>query len=75
MIMKFQGGFMNEEQVKGNWKQLTGQLKEKWGKLTDNDLKQVEGRAEILAGKVQEHYGKAKDEALNEVNEFFKTLK
>lgn len=66
---------MNEEQMKGNWKQINGQLKEKWGKLTDNDLLEAEGRAENLAGKVQEHYGKAKDEAIIEVNEFLKTLK
>lgn len=66
---------MNEDEVKGNWKQITGQLKEKWGKLTDDDFVQAEGRADYLAGKVQEHYGHAKDEALKEVNEFFKNLK
>lgn len=63
---------MNEEQVKGNWKQLTGQIKKKWGKLTDNDLMEAEGHIENLAGKIQVHYGKAKEEALTEVNDFFK---
>lgn len=66
---------MNEDQIIGNWKQISGQLKEKWGKLTDNDLKVYEGRNEYLAGKIQEHYGQAKDEALQEVNEFFKSFK
>ena len=66
---------MNEEQIKGNWKQIKGQLKEKWGKLTDDDIVQAEGRSDFLAGKVQERYGQAKDEALKEVNEFFKALK
>ena len=60
---------------KGNWKQIKGQLKEKWGKLTDDELTQAEGRTDFLAGKVQERYGQAKDEALKEVNEFFKELK
>jgi uncharacterized protein YjbJ (UPF0337 family) len=63
---------MNEEQIKGNWKQFSGKIKEKWGKLTDNDLKEVEGRAEVLAGKIQTRYGKAKDVAQQEVNDFFK---
>lgn len=66
---------MNQDQIMGNWKQIAGQLKEKWGKLTDDELKQYEGRNEYLAGKIQEHYGKAKDEALNEVNDFFKSFK
>jgi uncharacterized protein YjbJ (UPF0337 family) len=66
---------MNEEQVKGNWKQITGQIKEKWGKLTDDEVTQAEGRTDYLAGRVQEKYGQAKDEALKEVNEFFKAIK
>lgn len=66
---------MNEEQIKGNWKKFTGQFKQKWGKLTDNDLQEAQGRAEYLAGKVQERYGKKKDEALKEVNEFFENIK
>jgi uncharacterized protein YjbJ (UPF0337 family) len=66
---------MNEDQIKGNWKQITGQLKEKWGKLTDDELTQAEGRADYLAGKVQERYGQSKDAALKEVNDFFEALK
>ncbi len=66
---------MNEEQIKGNWLQIKGQLKEKWGKLTDDEITQAKGKAEYLAGKIQEHYGKTKDEAMKEVNDYFKTLK
>jgi uncharacterized protein YjbJ (UPF0337 family) len=62
---------MNEEQIKGNWKQLTGQIKEKWGKITDDELTQAAGRSEYLAGRVQERYGQTKEEALQEVNDFF----
>lgn len=52
---------MNEDIVKGNWKQLSGKIKAKWGKLTDNDLEKAEGNKVYLLGKLQEHYGLAKD--------------
>lgn len=65
---------MNEDRIKGQWKQLAGKLKTKWGKLTDDDLKQTEGNSEYLVGKVQERYGLAKDEAEKQVKEFQKGL-
>lgn len=48
---------MNEDRIKGQWKQLTGKLKAQWGKLTDDDLTVAEGNSEYLAGKLQERYG------------------
>jgi len=66
---------MNKETVKGQWKQLKGQVRKQWGKLTDDDLDQIHGNAEILAGKIQERYGRAKDEAQKEVDRFFKEQK
>ncbi len=66
---------MNEDRIKGKWKQLTGTVKEKWGKLTDDDLKVAEGNAEYLTGKVQERYGIARDEAERQVREFERSLK
>lgn len=65
---------MNEDQIKGNWKQIKGNLKEKWGKLTDDEIIESDGRADFLAGKIQERYGKTKDMALEEVNAFFKSF-
>jgi uncharacterized protein YjbJ (UPF0337 family) len=65
---------MNEDKIKGQWKQLAGKLKSKWGKLTDDDLKIVEGDSEYLAGKLQEHYGVARDEARRQVKEFGRSL-
>jgi len=38
---------MNEDRIKGQWKQLAGKLKEKWGKLTDNDLQRADGSSEV----------------------------
>lgn len=61
---------MNEDRIKGQWKQLQGKLKARWGKLTDDDLKVAEGNAEYLTGKLQERYGMAKDEAMKQVKEF-----
>jgi uncharacterized protein YjbJ (UPF0337 family) len=60
---------MNQDTIKGNWKQLSGKLKEKWGKLTDDDLQASEGNNEYLMGKLQEHYGIAKDKAKEHLKE------
>jgi uncharacterized protein YjbJ (UPF0337 family) len=65
---------MNEDKIKGQWKQLAGKLKTKWGKLTDDDLKISEGNSEYLAGKIQERYGIARDEAHKQVKEFGRSL-
>ena len=65
---------MNEDRIKGQWKQLAGKIKTQWGKLTDDDLKIAEGNSEYLAGKVQERYGIARDEAKKQVEEFGRHL-
>lgn len=65
---------MNEDIIKGKWKQLTGTVKQQWGKLTDNDLTVLEGNRDYLIGKVQERYGIAKDEAAKQVREFERSL-
>jgi len=56
------GDRMNWDRIQGNWKQVTGRVKEQWGKLTDDDLDVIAGRREQLAGKIQERYGLAKDD-------------
>jgi uncharacterized protein YjbJ (UPF0337 family) len=61
---------MNEDVLKGKWKEIQGGIKEKWGKLTDNDLTQVEGNIEKLLGLLQQRYGYAKDQAEKEYNDF-----
>jgi uncharacterized protein YjbJ (UPF0337 family) len=63
---------MNNDRMTGNWHQLKGHVKEQWGKLTDDDLKQLEGKGEQLAGKLQERYGLARDEAERQAKEFRK---
>jgi len=61
---------MNWDTIKGNWKQFKGQVRQKWGKLTDNDVEQVAGAKDQLVGKLQERYGYAKDQAEREINDF-----
>jgi uncharacterized protein YjbJ (UPF0337 family) len=61
---------MNWDTVKGDWKQFKGKVKEKWGKLTDDDLNKIQGRRDQLAGAIQKHYGIAKDEAEKQLKEF-----
>ncbi|MBN3832039.1 CsbD family protein [Burkholderia sp. Ac-20344] len=65
---------MNEDKIKGQWKQLAGKLKAKWGKLTDDDLKVADGNREYLTGKIQERYGIARDAAEKQLKEFDREL-
>jgi len=58
---------MNSDTIKGQWHQLKGKAKERWGKLTDDDMKRVEGNAEQLSGIIQERYGIARDKAEKEI--------
>lgn len=61
---------MNQEQIKGRWKEVKGKVKEQWGKLTDNDLLEIEGDQDQLVGRVQQRYGVAKEEAEKQVRDF-----
>jgi uncharacterized protein YjbJ (UPF0337 family) len=61
---------MNDDVLKGQWNQLKGSIREKWGKLTDDDLDQVQGKGEQLVGKIQERYGFAKEDAQREFDDW-----
>ena len=65
---------MNNDIIKGKWKQLSGSIQKQWGKLTDDDLTVAEGTRDYLSGKIQERYGIAKDAAEDQIKEFEKTL-
>jgi uncharacterized protein YjbJ (UPF0337 family) len=54
---------MSWQQVEGNWRQFVGEVKQRWGKLTDSDLSECEGNREKLVGKLQELYGMTADQA------------
>jgi uncharacterized protein YjbJ (UPF0337 family) len=65
---------MNSDQLEGKWKQVKGEVREKWGKLTDDDMQIIGGRQEQLIGRVQQRYGIAREAATNEVDAFLKQL-
>ena len=62
---------MNLDTIQGKWKQVMGDVKIQWGKLTDDDMTQIDGNKDKLIGMVQERYGKSKEAAQAEVNKFY----
>jgi len=58
---------VNTDVLEGKWKQMRGQMKEWWGKLSDDDLDVIAGKREKLIGTLQEKYGWARRDAENEV--------
>ena len=58
---------MNEDIFKGQWKQLRGEVRQRWNKLTDDDLDVVDGKLESLEGRLQERYGWEKERVRNEI--------
>lgn len=66
---------MNQDILKGKWKEMKGGLKEQWGKLTDDDLTVLEGKQEKLVGILQERYGYTKDKAETEYKKFIGRFK
>jgi uncharacterized protein YjbJ (UPF0337 family) len=65
---------MNEDIIKGRWKQIKGSIKQQWGQLTDDDLTRLEGDRDYLLGKIQERYGISKDKAEEQLREFERRL-
>lgn len=61
---------MNWEQIQGKWQEYKGQAKQRWGKLTDNDLTVINGKRDVLAGKLLATYGKSKEVVEKEIAEF-----
>ncbi len=61
---------MNWNQIEGNWKEFSGQIKSQWGKLTDDDLTEAAGKRDKIVGAVQKRYGVAQQEAEKQVRKF-----
>ena len=59
---------MNWDRIEGNWKQMKGAIKEKWGKLTDDEFDQIGGKKDKLVGAIQERYGMSRDDADREID-------
>jgi uncharacterized protein YjbJ (UPF0337 family) len=65
---------MNWDRIQGDWKQVAGKAREKWGKLTEDEITVVAGRREQLAGMIQERYGLAKEEVEKEIASWQRTV-
>ncbi|WP_298839122.1 CsbD family protein [uncultured Roseobacter sp.] len=66
---------MNWDIIKGNWSQMTGDIKAKWGELTEDEISEVSGEREKFVGLIQEKYGYAKSDAEHQVDAFFRDVK
>lgn len=61
---------MNSDQFEGKWKQLKGGVKQRWGKLTDDDVTALSGKKDEFVGKLQERYGITREQAQREADEW-----
>ncbi|MGA2983938.1 MAG: CsbD family protein [Terriglobia bacterium] len=66
---------MNWDQIAGKWSQIKGAVRQKWGKLTDDDLEVIAGSKDKLVGRIQERYGIAKEQAQRQLDEWCKTVR
>jgi uncharacterized protein YjbJ (UPF0337 family) len=64
---------MNADQLQGKWKEIKGVVRERWGRLTDDDLDVIAGQQEQLIGRIQNRYGIAREEAQKQVDEWMRT--
>jgi uncharacterized protein YjbJ (UPF0337 family) len=65
---------MDWTRVEGNWKQMKGRVKERWGELTDDDLTAIAGRRDRLEGVIQERYGYAKERVRKEIEDWYRSM-
>ena len=65
---------MNTDVLEGKWRQVRGQVRERWGKITNDELDQIAGKRDQLIGKIQEKYGLARDEAEQQLDEFLEDI-
>ena len=65
---------MNWDKIEGDWKQFKGQIRSKWGKLTDDDVETIAGKKDQLLGRLQERYGYKRDDAERELDSWIKSV-
>jgi len=65
---------MNRNTLQGSWKQIKGNVKNKWGKLTDDDLEQASGNFDVLVGSLQKRYGLERQAAEKQLDEFISAI-
>lgn len=60
---------MNEQLIKGKWKEIKGEIQKTWGKITGDEIEQTQGNIKSISGLIQQKYGLAKDEASQKLND------
>lgn len=65
---------MDNDRYEGQWKQMKGRIKEQWGVLSDDDLKEAEGHEDYLVGRIQEKTGERKDAIRSRLREMERSL-
>ena len=65
---------MTWDEIKGNWREYKGRVREKWGELTDDDIDRIAGKRDQLLGILQNRYGKTREAAEKEIKEFEERL-
>lgn len=63
---------MNRDIFQGKWEEIKGQMKQFWGKLTDDDLKEIQGNQQEIFGKLRKHYGYSEDQVKQAIKDFQK---
>jgi uncharacterized protein YjbJ (UPF0337 family) len=66
---------INWDQIAGKWSQAKGEIRQKWGKLTDDDLEVIAGSRDKLAGRIQVLYGMVKEDAEQQIDEWCKSAR
>ncbi|MEA9355722.1 CsbD family protein [Bacteriovorax sp. PP10] len=62
---------LNEDTLKGKWKEAKGEIQKMWGKLTDDDLEKAKGDMTALTGIIQQRYGESKESVQTKLNDYF----
>ena len=65
---------MNWDIVKGKWKQLKGDARKQWGKITDSDWDEIAGEKDKFLGKLQERYGWSREQAERDADNYFRSI-
>ncbi len=63
---------MNENLIKGKWKEIKGEIQKSWGKLTDDELEKTKGDMKAIGGLIQQRYGHAQEKSRDTITEIFK---
>jgi uncharacterized protein YjbJ (UPF0337 family) len=65
---------MNRDKIEGNWTIFKGKVREKWGKLTDDEVEELRGKEDQLVGRIQERYGETRERVEREIDDLMRLM-